>query len=152
MIDSKNLAIKLFNETWDLIEKENRSMDEEALMIHKAHASLYHWLQAGTPLHEQRGEWMVSHVYAVIGRYEPAIYHAKRCMALTQQHKFDDFDLTFAYEALARAYLTSDYELFKTNYDLAVSSLSQIKKQGDRDYAKSQLDQLNELHKKNHKE
>ena len=46
-MEHKQLAIALFNETWDLIDKAKRSKDEDALMIHASHASLYHWLQIG---------------------------------------------------------------------------------------------------------
>ena len=47
---------------------------------------------------------MISHVYAILNRSEPALYHAKECMGLTEEHKFVDFDLAYAYEAMARAF------------------------------------------------
>lgn len=141
-MDHKKLAITLFNETWDLIDKTDKSKDDEALMINKAHASLYHWTQVGTPLHFQRGEWMVSHVYALLGRQEPALYHAKRMMDLTVKHQFDDFDLMFAYEAFARAYAINNDPKGKEYLEKGYESLEQIKTKGDRDYSKSQLDEI----------
>ena len=43
-------------------------------------------------------------MYAVLGRGEPAIWHAQRCLAICEQHAVGDWDLAFAYEALARAH------------------------------------------------
>jgi len=90
---------------WQLLEKADRSADEDERMVHAAHGSLYHWLQVGTALHQQRGEWMLSHVYAELGRAEAALRYAQRCQQLTEAHAelMADFDVAYAYEALARA-------------------------------------------------
>ena len=86
--------------------KEVRTAAEDAEMIHCAHASAYHWLQVGTATNRARGEWQCSRMYTVLGRPEPAIYHAQRCLELCQAEPgaLEDWDLPFAYEALARAY------------------------------------------------
>ncbi len=100
----KKFAIELNNLVWDLLGKTDRTKEEDERMIHAAHASCYHWGEIGEPINLQRGEWMISHVYAILNRQEPALYHAKECMELTEKHKFVDFDLAYAYEAMARAY------------------------------------------------
>ena len=72
-------------------------------MLHAAHASRHHWAQVGAPENLARGEWQVARVYCVLQRGEPALYHARRCLELCQEHGIGDWDLAFAYEALARA-------------------------------------------------
>jgi tetratricopeptide (TPR) repeat protein len=62
---------------------------------------------AATPAHLARGEWLISRVYAVLQRPEPALYHARRVLDLCQDNGIGDFDLAFAYEALARAHATA---------------------------------------------
>lgn len=141
-MDHKKLAVTLFNETWDLIDKQDKTSDEEALMIHKAHASLYHWMQVGTPLNFQRGEWLVSHVYALLNRQEPALYHAQRTLNLTLAHQIKDFDLVFAYEALARAYAITKNPKGTVYLEKGYAALKGIKSKEDRDYSKSQLDEI----------
>jgi DNA-binding transcriptional MerR regulator len=94
----------LFNNTWRLMEKEDRTPDEDDQMVHQAHASAYHWLQVGTPNNFARSHWQCSRVYTVLGRAEPALYHARRVLEICQQHGIGDWDLGFAYEALARAH------------------------------------------------
>ena len=45
----KKFAVELFNRTWDLLDKEDRTQEEADTMIHAAHASRYHWGEIGTP-------------------------------------------------------------------------------------------------------
>ena len=73
-------------------------------MLHAAHASRLHWELSGCePLNLARGEWQVSRVYAVLGRGEPALHHGWRCKEICERQGIGDFDLAFAYEAVARA-------------------------------------------------
>ena len=97
------LAVRLFNRTWELLDTVDRSADQDDEMLHAAHASRYHWGEAGEPVNRVRGEWQCSRVYAVLGRAEPALWHARRSLELCEAHGISDFDLAFAYEALARA-------------------------------------------------
>ena len=100
----QGLAAALFNDAWTLLNATNRSPDEDALLVHTAHASLYHWAQVGTMVHQIRGEWQVSRAYAEIGRAEPALWHATRALRLAKSVGIVDWDLAFCFEALARAH------------------------------------------------
>ena len=131
----KLFAVQLFNRVWDLLEKENRSQTDDDLMINAAQASLYHWRQVGTPLHFQRGEWMVAHVYTILNLPESALHHAENCLKLTLENAFEDFDLSFAYEGQARALaLAKQTDAALKYYNLAHDSAAQIKKKDDRNY------------------
>ena len=101
----RHFASKLNGEVWNLLAKEDRSQKEDELMVFAAHASCYHWLQVGTGVHHQRGEWLISHVYAELGVPLAALHHAERCQKLTEEHGnlLEDFDRAYALEALARA-------------------------------------------------
>ena len=95
----------LFNFTWTLMEKHDRSPDETELMVHASHASAYHWRQVGKPENFARSEWQLARVYALCGRGEPAMHHAQRCLALCDENGIMGFDLAYAHEAIARAAL-----------------------------------------------
>ena len=104
----EKLAKGAFNNTWDYLEKKNRTAEDNLNMIHTVHASRYHLgvlvsEGKGGPINLQRGEWIISRVYTVLERGEPALFHAKKCLELTEKHKIGDFDLAFAYEAMARS-------------------------------------------------
>jgi hypothetical protein len=102
--EDRRLAVELFNGTWRLME----SREDDERMLHAAHASAYHWGEAPEcePKNQVRSEWQVSRVYSVLGRGEPAVWHAARCLAICEAHpdNMEDWDLPFAYEALARAH------------------------------------------------
>jgi hypothetical protein len=100
--DHRRLGVDLFNEVWRLLE--SRADDDR--MLHAAHASRFHWGEAPEcrPENLARGEWQVSRVYALLGRPEPAIWHARRCLRHCEENGLGDWDLAYAYEALARAH------------------------------------------------
>lgn len=139
----KKFAVDLFNQTWGLIEKEDREQNETDRMIHAAHASRYHWEIAGKAVHIARGEWLISRVYAIINRVEPCLYHANRCMEITLQNDLVDFDLAFAYEAMARASDLAGDEVEKAKYlALAEEAGAKIEKPGDQKYFFNELKSL----------
>ena len=81
-IDHRRLGVDLFNKTWTLMEKDDRTEAEDDELLHCAHASAYHWLQVGTPANRARSEWQCSRMYTVLGRAEPELYHARRCIEI----------------------------------------------------------------------
>ena len=96
------LAVDLFNHVWTLLEMPSRTPMQDDEMIHAAHASRHHWGVVGEPANLARGEWQCSRVYSVLGRAEPALWHARRCLAICEEHGIGDWDIAFAWEAIAR--------------------------------------------------
>jgi hypothetical protein len=103
----RTLAAQLFNHTWGLLELPARTVEQDDEMLHAAHASRYHWGATGRWPQIAVGEWQCSRVYAVLHRPEPALWHARRCLELCQEHGIGDYRLAAAYEGLARASLTA---------------------------------------------
>lgn len=102
-------------------------------MVHAAHASRFHWSKVGTAVHLARGEWQISRVYAVLKRPEPALYHAQRCLQICEANSIGDFDLAFAYEALARACAVAGKVKVSQQYvEKAKTASAQIKDEEDR--------------------
>jgi hypothetical protein len=103
------LGVALYNHVWTLLETADRTPAQVDEMIHAAHASRFHWSRAqGTEgVNLARGEWQCSRVYAVLGRSEPARWHAARCLAINEANGSADWDIASAYEAMARASLVA---------------------------------------------
>jgi hypothetical protein len=97
------LAVALYNRTWDLLRTPDRTPALNDAMIHAAHASRHHWAAVGTAVNLARGEWLCSRVYAELGRGEPALWHARRCLEICSDNGIADWDIAAAYEAMARA-------------------------------------------------
>jgi hypothetical protein len=105
-LNHRAIGIDLFNRTWEFMGKQGRTVEEDDAMLHMAHASAHHWRAEGTGATANnlaRSEWQVSRVYTVLGRGEPAGHHARRCLEICQTNGIGDWDLAYAYEALARA-------------------------------------------------
>lgn len=101
----KFFAQSINGRVWELLQKPNRSPSENEEMLHAAHACTYHWKFVGTAVHQQRGEWLISHVHAVLGHGNEALRHAQRCFELTESNRdlMQDFDIAYAFEGMARA-------------------------------------------------
>ena len=143
--DQRLLAAQLFNDTWRLMEQEDRTRADDDRMLHMAHASRYHWEQVptATPANLARGEWQVSRVYAVLGRPEPALHHAGRVLDICQENGIGDWDLAFAYEALARAYaVAGDAERARELTDQALAAAEDVAEQEDRDLVIADLETI----------
>lgn len=136
----KKYAIDIFNAIWPLLEKPNRTEDENEKMIQMAYASTFHWREAGTAINQTRGEWMISRVNTVLGRGEAAWHHATRSHAICRENGFGDFDLAYAYEAMARAAaLKGDKKGFEENYLLAEQAGEKILEKEDKDLFNNDL-------------
>jgi DNA-binding transcriptional MerR regulator len=141
--ERRQLAIDLFNHTWSLLELPGRTAEQDDEMVHAAHASRYHWGEVGTATNRARGEWQCSRVYAVLGRAEPALHHARRCLAISQEHDLRDWDLAAAWEAVARAaWVAGDVPVYRDALAHGRDSLPGIADAEDRTLIAADLDEL----------
>lgn len=104
----KRLAVDANNGTWEILGKElsEISDDDAEEMTRRAYAAAYHWQRAegASPTNEARASWLLSRVWAVRQNGELALHHAQRCQAVCESAGLVDFDLAYAYEALARSF------------------------------------------------
>ena len=140
----RELAVVLFNHVWSLLEVAERTPAQTDELIHAAHASRFHWSRAegSQPVNLGRGEWQCSRVYAVLGRGEPAVWHARRCLAYaeTPDGGQEDWDLASAYEALARAHAVAGDMAAAAEWKAkAVAELEGIADQDDREVIEGDL-------------
>ena len=142
--EDRRVGIALFNATWTLMEKENRTRAEDDEMLHKAHASRHHWGASGTDAaHLARGEWQCSRVYAILGRAEPCLHHAQRVLDLCQENGIGDWDLAFAYEALARGHaVAGDSEQARAYTEQALAAAEDIAEDDERELVLGDLETI----------
>ena len=135
--DHRQWGVDLFNATWDLIG----SREDDDLMLHKAHASAYHWSQAPecTPANRARAAWLVSRVSALAGLPDAALHHAHACLRWCEEHGLGDWDLAYAHEAIARAHKVAgaDYAA-----DVERARAVPIAEDGDREHLEEDLQEL----------
>jgi DNA-binding transcriptional MerR regulator len=138
----RKLASDLFNHTWTLLERTDRTPEQVDEMIHSAHASRYHWGEVPDreAVNLARGEWQCSRVYAVLGRAEPALWHARRCLEINEAAGNADWDIASAYEAMARAHMVAgDKAKLATWKAKAVAALDAIADADDREIVEGDI-------------
>jgi hypothetical protein len=116
----RQAAIEANNSTWEILAKQpdQISADEAEEMTRRAYAAAYHWQRAegATPTNAARAEWLLSRVWSVRRVGQLALAHAERCLDLCQGHSLVDFDLAYAYEAMARAHAVQGEVQAATHY------------------------------------
>jgi hypothetical protein len=144
-VDHRQLGVDLYNYTWTLLENENRTRDDDDELLNATHASAYHWSRAVAfgPQNAARSQWQISRVNAVLGRAEPALYHAERCLEHCTENGIGDWDLAAAYEAVARAHKVAGNDAeFRRNVELGRNALAQVADEEDREHIAEDLDSL----------
>ena len=61
------MGIEMNMQTWNLLGEKDRTEQDDTRMLNFAKASLYHWKKSPRfePVNRQRGQWIISHVYAI---------------------------------------------------------------------------------------
>ncbi len=125
--DHKKLSADCFNRTWELLEKKDRTKEDDERMISLSHASLAHWRMREdcTDRNLSIGYWQLSRVYAVLGQGNNAERYGELCLRVSG--KEEPFYLAYAHEALARAAsLNERRELFDKHLAEAKALAAQV--------------------------
>jgi len=131
----KYYSANCFNQAWDLIDKEQRTPEEDEQMIRLTHASFYHWTQRSdySITSASIGYWQASRIYAILGQSENAARYGNLCLDVSQEEGVQPFFLGFAYEALARAAAAAGNRQDMAAYlDKAKSAADEVQKADDR--------------------
>lgn len=141
----RRFAVDLFNHTWDLLDKEDRTPEEDERMVHAAHASRFHWGEVGEPQNLAVGEWQIARVYATLGRPRSSLRHANRSLEILEDNGIVGFHRASAYEGVARAHsVAGDASEARRFIQLAREEAEQIKDPEERELLFDQLSDIPE--------
>lgn len=136
----KKMAIDCYNNCWNLIDKKERTHEEDIEMIYLSHTSRYHWGKVGSSIEILRGEWQISHIYSILKNGQMALFHGLESLSICLDNGVTGFDLAFGYEAVARAYkILENEEKYAQYMCLAKITANEIENEEDRNYTMSQL-------------
>jgi len=101
----EHFSVVCFNETWALLDRNDRSSEDDQRMIELCLASLWHWTQRDdcSDTNMSIGYWQASRVYATVGLAGEARRYATLCLEASNRPNVPTFYAGYAYEALARA-------------------------------------------------
>lgn len=131
----KYFSANCFNKAWDLIDKEDRTSEEDEDMIRLSLASHYHWTQRPdySSTKAAIGYWQTARIYAILNQMENAVRYGHLCLEVSQNEGVPPFYLGFAYEALARAAAVAGNEQEMNDYlNLARATAEMVNEADDR--------------------
>jgi hypothetical protein len=136
-------AAACFNNAWDLIERKDRTAEDDRLMVALNQASIYHWLNR--PDCDAKslsiGYWQASRIQALLGNAAEARKHAEVCLG--HSAKLEPFYLGYAHEALARAArLAGNAKRAGEHLALAREQAALVVRKDDRELLVKDLDML----------
>jgi len=131
----KYFSAHCFNNAWDLIDKSERTPEEDEQMIRLSLASQYHWSQRedSSSTSASTGFWQTSRIYALIGEVDNARRYGQLCLDASREEGVEPFYLGFAYEALARAEaIAGNEQLMEAFLEKAHSTAEKIDKEDEK--------------------
>lgn len=103
----RHFSAEAFNTAWELIDKTDRTPEEDMAMLCRAAASLWHWNQRSDVNNQSRsvGYWQLSRVFSLLSEGGMAYRSGELCLKYAKGNP--PFYEAYAYEALARASVIS---------------------------------------------
>jgi hypothetical protein len=109
------------NRGWALAEKSSRTPDEDAEMLHAAHASRYLWSKIGTERNFALADLLLGQVHALLGHAKTATEYSNRAFAYFTSHASEPWELAFVHAVRANAACaSSDASLHRDSYAKAL--------------------------------
>jgi hypothetical protein len=99
----RHFGASLFNAAWELIDRPNRSPDDDVEMLLAAAASRWHWGRVGGHAEVATGDWQLAHVASLLGMSELALVFARRNLEAATSSGWAGWRLASAHEGMARA-------------------------------------------------
>jgi hypothetical protein len=127
-------AVECNNRGWDLASQASRTPAEAQEMVFAAHAAAFHWAKVGAPLNFMRADLLLAHAHALTGSPAEALRYAERVLLFCQTNPCEDWDVAFAYAAMAlAAFAGGDRARHRKFYALAAAQGPAIKDREDRE-------------------
>jgi hypothetical protein len=141
----RTFAPRAFNHTWELLDADTLTREQEEDMLASTFAQRYHWYQVGTPRNQAIADWQVSRVAIVLGYTDLALRFGEKSLEIAREYGLDPFVSGFAHEAIARAAASvDDVETFTEHLELARVALAEIEDDEDREILEADLAEMSE--------
>ena len=129
----RRLGSQANNRAWVLAEQAVRTGEEDAEMLHAAHASRHLWSKAGNERNLALADLLLGHVHALLGSGQPAMRYAGDAYGYFTSHQSEAWELAFAHAALANAaHAAGRSELHREHYAKATEVANTMTSEEDR--------------------
>jgi hypothetical protein len=136
----RTFAAAAFNRSWDLIDKPDRSSEDDAELLAAVFASRYHWEPIGNDENKAVGDWQIAHAASHLNLPQIAMTYATFALERTQASERSDWLLASCYEGVARAHAVAGDTAERDRFiALARAVLDTIDDPEDRELIESQI-------------
>ena len=136
----RDLAVALYNQTWALLDTEDRDPEDDRRMITSAMGSRALWQPIGGPEQQAIGDWQVAHVASVLGYADLALEFATAAYATASSSEVPTWLLASTCEGLARAHAVAGHRPERDEWiGRAQEVLQRVDDADDRELIESQL-------------
>jgi hypothetical protein len=138
--DERDLAMRFFNQAWDLIDKSGRTPAEDRRLLTLAMASRALWDDIGADEQWITGDWQVAHVAALTGFADLALDFAAAAYERAARADVPLWLKASTCEGLARAHAVAGHDAERDAWVLrARELLEQVDDADDRAVIEGQL-------------
>jgi hypothetical protein len=137
----KRFAVDCYNAAWELLERADRTPEEDRRMLSAAFASRHHWDALGRPEQTCVGDWMVANVASRLGFAGVALTYARAAVDAAEANDgFADYVLASCYEGMARAFACAGDDAERDRFvEACKGALARIAEDDDRAVIEDQL-------------
>jgi len=135
-----NMAVRLFNRTWELLDETHRTPAQDREMLGAALGSHYHWGVVGEARNFAIADWQVARVLVELGAVDLAQSFADVALRRAVDSNLGPFLVGCGHEVLARvAAAKGDKEARDNHLNRADDLLSMIDDEEERDILRTDL-------------
>jgi hypothetical protein len=106
----RQLAVAMFNRTWELIDTTDRTAEMDREMLASACASRALWAGIGSPEQLATGDWQVAHVASLLEHPQLALDFASNAYATASTSDVPRWLVASTCEGLARAHAVAGHD------------------------------------------
>lgn len=99
----RHFAVEMYNASWDLLGRTDRSPDDDAALMAAAFGSAAHWDHIGTDENRAIGDHQIAKAAGAVGLPDVAVVYARRALDRVERGGLPDWLLAAAHEGMARA-------------------------------------------------
>lgn len=136
----RDLAKELFNQAWQLIDSQDRTPEQDRLMLVTACASFLHWDAVGTEENRAIADWQIAHVASMLGYGDLALAHATSALDRVLVAGLPDWLHASALEGMARAHAAAGHQADRDSYlKQAIEAVTAVTDAEERELISAQI-------------
>ena len=133
-------AVAAFNGAWELIDKQDRTADDDRQMLTLAFASRWHWSEVGTAENKAIADWQVAHAASLVSEASLALSYAQSAYDAARSNDLPEWLQASTAEGLARAHACAgDRASYETYAAEARVLVERLEEEEDRELILGQL-------------